>query len=101
MDLTDGLGIWYDRRVFGRRHGFHNLGWDLCMMEFDSNDTFCRKRCPSFMFYFCLIFLSLMIHTFVSSMDGSMAFGLDWAGKVEGVYHACHEWSFRIYHEED
>jgi hypothetical protein len=67
-------------------------------MEFDSSDTFCRKRCsPSFIFYFCLFFLSLMIHTFVSYMDGSMASGLDWVGKVEGVYH---ERSFRIYHEE-
>jgi hypothetical protein len=41
-----------------------------------------------------------MISTFVSYMDGSMAFGLDWAGRVEGVGHVCYEWSFRISHEE-
>ena len=80
MDLTDGLGIWYDRRVFGRRHGFHNLGWDL-YMEFDSNDTFCRKRCsPSFVFYFCLFFLSLMIHTFVSCTKYGWEHGV-WVGQ--------------------
>jgi hypothetical protein len=44
-------------------------------------------------------FLSLKIHTFVSYMNGSMAFELDRVGKVEGVYHVYHERSFRIYHE--
>jgi hypothetical protein len=54
---------------------------------------FIEKGCsPSFIFYFfAFSFLSLMIHTFAFYMDGSMAFGLDWVRKVEGVYHVYHE----------
>jgi hypothetical protein len=61
---------------------------------------FIEKGVHLLCFTFASFFLSLMIHTFVSYMDGSMAFRLDWVGKVEGVYHVFHERSFRIYYED-
>jgi hypothetical protein len=63
--------------------GFHNLGWDLYMMEFDSNDTFCRKG-DHHLLCFTLASFSFTYDTYVRFLYGwehGVSVGLGWESR--------------------